>query len=177
MIYLKTPELEDCWYEKKLNEDKDTMSYNAGWDVSYFGYNYNDGTILFPKERWKIKYDDRKNNNKYFKYIVYNNEYAGYVNYQKSDDKYTCGIVIDAKKRGKGIGKEGLRLMLLDFFKKHPEEKLYDDFETTRKDKNIFYSLGFKKDKEYAAKRFNKDVKIEIVVIDRKHFRTKFKSN
>ncbi len=58
-LELYVPKLEDYWYEKQLNEDEKTMSYNAGYDVSFPGYNYDTGIILFPKERWKIKYDKR----------------------------------------------------------------------------------------------------------------------
>ena len=46
-IELVVPDLKKYYYEKKLNEDPETMSYNAGYDVSYDGYNYDDGTILF----------------------------------------------------------------------------------------------------------------------------------
>ena len=31
---LVIPKLEDYWYEEKLESDPDTMSYNAGYDVS-----------------------------------------------------------------------------------------------------------------------------------------------
>ena len=61
MLTLYIPELKDYWYEKKLNEDPDTMSYNAGYDVSYQGYHYDTGTIDFPEENWQKTYDKRKN--------------------------------------------------------------------------------------------------------------------
>ena len=53
MLTLVIPELKDYWYEKKLNEDPASMSYNAGYDVSYSGYHYDTGTIDFPEENFE----------------------------------------------------------------------------------------------------------------------------
>ena len=52
-ISLYIPSLDDYWYEQKLEEDPETMSYNAGYDVSYAGYHYDGGCIDFPKESWQ----------------------------------------------------------------------------------------------------------------------------
>ena len=68
-IELVVPDLKKYYYEKKLNEDPETMSYNAGYDVSYDGYNYDDGTILFPRDKWKKTYLKRQNSDRYFAYI------------------------------------------------------------------------------------------------------------
>ena len=59
-LVLIKPELKDYWYEQKLNEDKDTMSYNAGYDINLEGYDYDTGIILYPKERWELMYERRK---------------------------------------------------------------------------------------------------------------------
>ena len=48
-IELVIPKLNQYSYEQKLESDSKTMSYNAGYDVSYFGYHYNTGCIDFPK--------------------------------------------------------------------------------------------------------------------------------
>lgn len=53
MLSLYIPKIEDYWYEEKLQSDPATMSYNAGYDVSYFGYHYDNGCIEFPKEKWE----------------------------------------------------------------------------------------------------------------------------
>ena len=39
-ISLYIPTLEDYWYEQKVQSDPLSMDYNAGYDVSYFGYHY-----------------------------------------------------------------------------------------------------------------------------------------
>ena len=88
MIYLKNivlyiPKIEDYWYEEKVQSDPLSMNYNAGYDVSYYGYHYDTGCIDFPKEKWQETFDKRTKENKYFAYIMDNNlnEFVGYVNY------------------------------------------------------------------------------------------------
>ena len=83
-IELVVPKLEEYYYEQKLEEDPNTMSYNKGYNVSYEGYHYDTGCIDFPKDKWKASYEKRIKDNKFFAYIKDNeiNEYVGYVNYQ-----------------------------------------------------------------------------------------------
>ena len=59
-VSLYVPKLQDYWYEQKLLSDSKTMSYNAGYDVSYDGYNYETGCIDFPESKWKLSFDSRK---------------------------------------------------------------------------------------------------------------------
>lgn len=51
-IELIKPSLKQYYYEAKLQSDPLTMSYNAGYDVSYFGYHYDTGCIDFSKEKF-----------------------------------------------------------------------------------------------------------------------------
>lgn len=115
-IELYIPKLNDYWYEQKIQSDPSTMNYNAGYDVSYFGYHYDTGCIDFPKERWKETYNKRIKDNKFFAYIkdIDINEYVGYVNYHynKNDDRYECGILIESKYRGERIFKIGFTIIV-----------------------------------------------------------------
>ena len=52
-ISLYIPKIEDYWYEEKIQSDPLSMNYNAGQDVSYYGYHYDTGCIDFPKEKWE----------------------------------------------------------------------------------------------------------------------------
>ena len=63
-IELIKPSLKQYYYEAKLQSDPLTMSYNAGYDVSYFGYHYDTGCIDFPKEKWKGTFNKRIKENK-----------------------------------------------------------------------------------------------------------------
>ena len=168
-LSLYVPKLEDYWYEEKLQKDPLTMSYNAGYDVSYYGYHYDTGCIDFPKERWKESYERRINENRYFAYIKDNDtgEFVGYVNYHynKNDDRYDCGIVIESIYRGKGYSKDALSL-LCEKAKSDGIEELYDNFEIDRENTlNVFKAVGFEIVKEEAWNKFNKEVKGILVRI------------
>lgn len=161
MLTLYMPKIEDYWYEQKLQNDPETMKYNAGYDVSYYGYHYDTGCIDFPIDKWQESYDKRIKENRYFAYLkdLSNNEFVGYVNYHfnKNDNRYDCGIVIEAKHRGKGYSKEGLKL-LCEKAKSDGIDCLYDNFEKDRANINIFLDLGFKIIEETTWKKFGKDV-------------------
>lgn len=72
-ITLVVSNLEDYYYEQKLNKDPATMSYH-----------YDFGRIDFPKTRWEETYQKRIKDHKYFAYIkdCNLNKYIGTVNYQ-----------------------------------------------------------------------------------------------
>ena len=108
-IKLVVTSLEDYFYKEKLENDKDTMSYNAGYDVSYACYNYDTGCIKFNKDNWKqLLSKDRV----YFAYILDcdSNNYFGYVTYLWSEvyDEYECSILIEYKYRKLGYGDDAL---------------------------------------------------------------------
>lgn len=163
-IYI--PNLEDYWYEQKLQNDPKTMSYNAGWNVSYDGYHYDTGCIDFPKEKWESTFEKRKDCNKFFAYLkdIEKDEFVGYINYHynKNDDRYECGIVIENKYRGKGFAKEGLKL-LCEEAKKNGVKSLYDNFEKNREGNKIFSDVGFKIVDKYICEKFNNDIEMIVV--------------
>lgn len=166
MLSIYIPKIKDYWYEQKIQSDPDTMSYNAGWNVSYDGYHYDTGCIDFPKSKWEDTYNKRVKDNKFFAYLIDTsiNEYVGYINYHynNNEDKYYCGILIESKYRGRGYSKTGLKL-LCDYAKVHGITELYDDFEPDRKGIKIFEDLGFKIVNKYNTKRFDKDIEIIVV--------------
>jgi RimJ/RimL family protein N-acetyltransferase len=168
-LSLYVPELEDYWYEAKVQSDPLSMDYNAGYDVSYDGYHRDTGCIDFPKDKWEETYNKRMNDNKYFAYIKDNdiNEFVGYVNYHynKSDDRYECGILIESTYRGKGYSKEALKL-LCDKAREDGIKELYDNFEISRESAlDVFKQVGFEVVKEQTWKKFDEDVKGVLVRI------------
>lgn len=169
-IILVIPKLEEYSYEEKLEKDPNTMSYNAGYDVTYSGYHYDTGCINFNKEKWKDVYNKRIKENRYFAYIkdLDINEYVGYVNYQynKLDNIYDCGILIEYKYRGKGYAKDALRLLIKEA-NNSGIEYLYDSFEKDRKNTlKTFLDVGFEVYRKTTWKKFNKDVDGVIVRIN-----------
>ena len=156
----------DIFDFKNLLFETIILSFVIGWDVSYDGYHYDTGCIDFPKNKWKDTFNKRKNENKFFAYLKDTNinEYVGYINYHynKNENKYYCGILIESKYRGKGYSKPGLKL-LCDYAKEHGVTELYDDFEIDRNGIKVFEDLGFKIVNKYNAKRFDKDIEIVVV--------------
>ena len=65
-IKLVIPKKNEYFYKEKLESDAKTMSYNAGYEVTYNGYNYNTGCIKFNKDNWNSLLNNDK---KYFAYI------------------------------------------------------------------------------------------------------------
>lgn len=175
-VSLYVPKLEDYWYEAKLQSDPDTMSYNAGYDVSYFGYHYDTGCIDFPKEKWEESYNKRINENKYFAYIKDNdtNEFVGYVNYHynKNDNKYACGIVIEASHRGEGYSYYALKELERVAFEENNISELSDMIPLSREGAiKVFKKAGFiHTDEEYIAKKFNKEEKCRELLITKEMY-------
>ena len=168
-ISLYIPEVKDYEYEQKINSDPQSMSYNAGYEVSYDGYHYDTGCIDFPKEKWEGKYQQRKKENKYFAYIKDEdlNAYVGYVNYQYNSnaERYECGILIEAKYRKMGYAKKALNL-LCQVAKENGVKELYDSFEIERDHTlDLFQSVGFKIVENQTWKKFNKNVSGVLVKI------------
>ncbi len=170
MIELYIPKLEDYWYEAKVQSDSLSMSYNAGYEVSYYGYHYDTGCIDFPKDRWKDVYEKRIRENRFFAYIKDKkiNDFVGYVNYQynKDENRFECGIVIETKYIGKWYSKKGLQL-LCDVAENNGIKELFDNFEIDRGNTlNIFKQVGFEVVEEQTWKKFGKDVKGVLVKIN-----------
>ncbi len=71
------------------------MSYNAGYEVVYYGYHYDTGCIDFPKDKWKEKFGKRQNRNVYFAYVIdlEINEFIGYCNYQYNEKIINTNVV------------------------------------------------------------------------------------
>jgi len=164
---LHIPELSEYYFEQQILSDPETMNYNAGYDVSYYGYNYETGCIDFPKDRWESQYNKRKNENKFFAYIQVDGDFVGTVNYHyvESEKRYECGIVIYSKYRGKGYSEHGLQL-LCDEARKNGVKELYDNFEESRTSAiKSFEKVGFEIVEKTTWKKFNEDVNGVVVRI------------
>lgn len=173
-IYLKEPDLDEYWYEQKVLSDPLTMEYNAGWEVSYDGYHYDTGCIDFPQEKWEKDFIKRKEPNRYFAYVVRkeDNQFVGYVNFHfnKNDNRYDCGVLIESCYRGHGYGKEALKQLCKIAFNEYNIAALYDNFEEGRNSFKIFEDVGFKKIGEHFSKKFNKNIKIMEICLKKEDF-------
>ena len=155
-IELITPEKSELWFTKQMLEDPSTMDYNAGYDVEYDGYNYQDGTI--SKDMDEIQgdwYDYFVNNTpeNFYYYIKVGDGYVGEIYAKRDDDKdaYEIGIIIKGDHRGKGYATPAIGL-LCEKLKENGVKKLYHELPSTRiKAIKADMNNGFIVIKEYAS--------------------------
>ena len=166
-VSLYVPTLDDYWYEQKLLSDLETMYYNAGYESNVEGYDYNTGCITFEPDKWKEKYESRKNAQHFIAYIKDADKWVGLVSYHYDLERkiYTCGVLIDANERDRDYAKKGLSL-LIDVAKKDGVQTLYSCFEDGRGNISaVFESVGFEVIKTYEWTRFNEPTKGVLVRI------------
>ena len=88
------------------------------------------------------------------------------VTYNKDEDIYDCGILIEDKYRGKGYSKPALKLLIKEA-NKNNIKYLYDTFEKSReKALKLFLDVGFEIYEKTTANKFNKEVEGVIIRID-----------
>lgn len=143
-LRLFIPNPEDGWFYIKMMSDPETMSYNAPWFPP-------DGCIPEPEAEWM---DLQKNwigkePRRFYAFLQRKSDgvFVGDVNYHENPEHSWCdmGIVIYAPERGKGYGKQGLRLLMERAFRIGQVARLHNDFETTREAAyHIHRSVGFR---------------------------------
>ena len=140
MIVTYRPTLEDLWFREKFLSDPDTMSYNAPWG----------GTIPFPREKWQDWYArwvaHQDGNQRYYRYLLNaeSREFVGEIAYHLDPEQgiYLADVIVHAKYRGKGYGKEGLAL-LCQAAKDNGLVELYDNIAAGNPSIRLFLNMGF----------------------------------
>ena len=136
-LTLVVPQKEDFWFKKALKEDPNTMNYNAGYDLTFKGYNRDNGTIQTDlkelEEVWSKKWIGNEPTNFYY-YIKNNNTFVGeiYAKYDENRKSYEIGIVIKGEHRGKGLSTPAIK-QLCDKLKEHGVKNLYHKLPMSRK--------------------------------------------
>ena len=129
-LRLYIPRAEDGWFYVKMLSDPATMAYNAPWFPP-------DGCIPDAAEEWKqTALWASGEPERFYAYLqrVSDGAFVGDVNFHPSPvpGRYDMGIVIFAPERGKGYGKQGLRLLLDRAFRRDGVPCLQNDFESSR---------------------------------------------
>ena len=129
-LELYIPKPEDGWFYVKMLSDPATMAYNAPWFPP-------DGCIPEAEEEWKRLSSEwiGAEPERFYAYLRRTSDgtFVGDVcfHYTPERDWWDMGVVIFAPERGKGYGKQGLRLMAEHAFS-HGVTRLHNEFETTR---------------------------------------------
>lgn len=129
-LTLYIPKPDELGFRQKMLSDPETMSYNAPWFPP-------DGCIDFPKEKWAEWYSMwvGRQPQRFFAYLkrTADGAFVGDVcfHYTQEQDWWDMEILICAPERGRGYGRQGLRL-LADYAFSHGVKRLHNEFETTR---------------------------------------------
>ena len=135
-IVLEIPTKETLYFKKEIKEDPNTMDYNAGYDLSFSGYNRENGTIQTDlkelEDVWSKRWIGNEPTNFYY-FIRYKNLLVGEI-YAKLDpekNSYEIGIVIKGEFRGKGIATPAIGL-LCEKLKEYNIKRLYHELPKSR---------------------------------------------
>ena len=124
MIKLVQPQIKELKYRKKLLKDPQTMAFNKS----------NGGTVDFNEKIWQPWYALWMNDTKYYYAYIYDDtlkKYIGEVSYYFEEEyrEYVLNIIVEAKYRHLGKGKEALELLCKQA-KENDLRFLCDDIET-----------------------------------------------
>lgn len=132
------PTAEELWFRQRMLEDPETMSYNRAWG----------GTISWPREKWRDWYDwwiIHPEGKRFYRYLqdVETGDFVGEIAYHV-DEKGLCqaDVIVYAPFRGRGYGREGLRL-LCRIVKENGFDAVYDDIAADNPAVGLFLSEGF----------------------------------
>lgn len=166
MIKLEKPTLKELSYRQELLADKDTMEYNAGYDLPMDNYDYKTGCFDFTEKRWIDWYDRVVNNPKnFYAYVLCNSKPVGEVFLAEDGE---ISIIIQAKYRSKGYAKQALKLLIDKAFNSYKKQTLVNNIPEDRKNSvNLFKNLGFNVESSYNILRFNKEQKILLIKLKR----------
>lgn len=139
MLILYRPSLEELSFKQELLSDEATMSYNHAYG----------GCIDFPREKWEKWYEKwlKINNEMYYYRYLYDTDLKILVGecayrFDEEDSRYYCNVIVHAKYRGKGYGKEGLQL-LCEAAKANGLTELYDSIAIDNPAVELFLRSGF----------------------------------
>jgi len=130
-LRLYIPKPEDGWFYMQMLSDPATMAYNAPWFPP-------DGCIPFTEADWANWYPNwiGQEPERFYAYLqrVSDGAFVGGVNCHHTPERdwWDMGILLYAPERGKGYGRQGLRLLCEQAFRVNGIARLYNEFEPAR---------------------------------------------
>lgn len=176
-LELYIPTVEDMYFVKALQEDPQTMSYNAGWDISFEGYHPDTGCIDFPQEQWGKKHERWVGHEPERFYAFVKERKSGRFicevnfHYTADDDWWDMGVLVYAPYRGRGCGRRALELLLHRAFVVDKIDRLHNNFEDTRVAAlSIHRQAGFREIGESYMMRFGERVRVIELLLTREEY-------
>ena len=143
-LRLYVPQPEDGWFYIRMLSDQATMAYNAPWFPP-------DGCIPFTEADWPSWYGKwiDQEPERFYAYLQRKADgaFVGSVNFHHDPERdwWDMGILIYAPERGRGYGRQGLRLLLDRAFRGNEILRLHNDFEPTRRAAlHLHEAMGFR---------------------------------
>ncbi len=145
-IIFHRPTFSELSYRQHLLSDAATMAYNIGYQLNGKNDHPDDGTICFCEEKWPVWYKRwcKSENERFYAYVLCRNEPVGEAYYHKSGETAEVGLVIEASRRRRGLGRKALRLLIKQAFSDAEIELLEDFIPLSRSSSlQLFLSEGF----------------------------------
>ncbi len=135
MLRLHRPRREELPIRQGWLADPDLMAYNAGWDVSFPGYDPATGCIDWPEPMWEgfveayLAADPARAG---YWYLHLDGVPVGHAHYRIVGDIAHIGVMVVPGRRGQGLAGEALRLLLDRIWSTTPAVVVQNDFEDSR---------------------------------------------
>lgn len=137
---LRRPRLEELAFRQTLLADPDTMAYNHAYG----------GTIGFPRARWAdwfARWVENGTGERFYRYLCREDtgEPVGEAAYYFDGELngYICDVVVLARYRGRGFGRQGLEL-LCAAAKENGVDRLADNIAIDNPSAELFRRCGFR---------------------------------
>lgn len=150
-LTLYVPSLDDLWFRRRMLEDPETMAYNHAWG----------GRIPWPRENWQPWYEHwvvHPEGERFYRYLQDEDtgDFVGEIAYHRNEQGLCqANVIVFAPCRGRGYGREGLRL-LCQAAKENGFCALYDDIAADNSAVGLFLSEGFELVEERGSTRLLK---------------------
>ena len=138
-LVLYRPKLEELSFREKCLGDPETMAYNHAYG----------GTIPFSRERWAdwyARWVDDDTGKRFYRYLCHEagRAFVGEAAYHYDDEfgEYVCDVLVAAKYRGRGFGRQGLDL-LCAAAKANGVKRLVDNIAVDNPSVGLFRQMGF----------------------------------
>lgn len=139
-IVLYRPRLDELGFRQSLLNDRPTMAYNHAYG----------GTIPFPEERWAdwyARWMEDKTGEWFYRYLCHEDgrEFVGEAAYRYDSEfgEYVCDVLVAARCRGRGFGRQGLAL-LCAAAGENGVKRLVDNIAIDNPSVEVFRRAGFR---------------------------------